>query len=142
MLFSVPAIKYVIITSDSLASFVGLWFVSDSFFFGITHVGGQLVDDEREGQQSATSRAASLIAATIRFRRALLNETLEPDIFHVGTTAKNDTFRNFMRLVPRSMSYYVAYAANSYPLDMSQYARVLLRNPSRYSSSRYYLVRF
>lgn len=82
----------------------------------------QLVDDARNADM--LRRAASLIASTLRFRAALLDETLLPDVYHMGKAAQTDAFLHLLRLVPRSAAYYLAYAANSYALDMSQYARL------------------
>jgi carnitine O-palmitoyltransferase 2 len=82
----------------------------------------QLVDDARNAD--AHRRAASLIASMLRFRAALLAETLLPDVYHVGKLAQSDAFYHALRLLPRAATYYAAYAAQSYPLDMSQYGRL------------------
>ena len=79
----------------------------------------QLVDDART--KDACVRAASLLESTMRFRDALRSETLEPDIFHMGTKAQQAWFKRLVLLVPQRWAYYAAYAVKSYPLDMSQY---------------------
>ncbi len=79
----------------------------------------QLVDDRRTPDQCV--RAASLVASSVRFLLALRNETLLPDIYHVGHTAQKAWFRYAVTFVPKQLAYYAAYLAKSYPLDMSQY---------------------
>ena len=79
----------------------------------------QLVDDRRTSDQCV--RAASLVASSVRFVTALRRETLEPDVYHVGTTAQQPWFKLGVTFVPRRLAYYCAYLVKSYPLDMSQY---------------------
>jgi carnitine O-palmitoyltransferase 2 len=82
----------------------------------------QLIDDPRT--QDPCVRAASLISSCMRFYKALKDSILEPDIFHMGTTAQTPWFKTAVTLLPRSITYYAAYAAKSYPLDMSQYPQL------------------
>ncbi len=80
----------------------------------------KLVDDRRTSDMCV--RAASLVASSVRFLQALRNETLEPDVFHMGEVGEKRWFKNAVTLlVPQRFSYYAAYAVKSYPLDMSQY---------------------
>lgn len=67
-------------------------------------------------------RAVNFIHAAVLFRNALEDGLLEPDIFHLNPQ-KSDTelFRNIVRLVPSSFSWYMAYLWKAFPLDMSQY---------------------
>lgn len=60
----------------------------------------------------------------LRFRSALRDRTLLPDVYHMGSIAQQPWFYQLLRLVPSKLAYYVAYAAQSYPLDMSQYPRL------------------
>ncbi len=61
-------------------------------------------------------------ALTMRCTRK--DETLEPDIYHMGTIAQQPWFKFAVTLLPRQLTYYAAYFAKSYPLDMSQYPRL------------------
>ena len=80
----------------------------------------QLVDDPRCGGDQVV-RAASLVESAVRFWRALQEQTLEPDVFHMGTTAQQPWFKTLVTFLPRSAAYYAAYLVKSYPLDMAQY---------------------
>lgn len=51
----------------------------------------KLVDDKRT--RDMTTRAASLVASSVRFLQALRNETLEPDVFHVGDVGEERWFK-------------------------------------------------
>ena len=79
----------------------------------------QLVDDKRTVHPLV--RAASLVASSVRFVQALRAETLEPDIYHMGTIAQKPLFKSLVTLLPKKLAYPAAYLAKSYPLDMSQY---------------------
>lgn len=83
----------------------------------------QFVDDARTSDPCV--RAASLVHSAMFFYKALSDETLEADVFHVGTTAQEAWFKRAVMMVPKSLTYYAAYAAKSYPLDMSQYPWLL-----------------
>lgn len=82
----------------------------------------QLSDDPRTNDPCV--RAASLVNSSMRFYSALKSSTLEPDIYHMGTTAQSAWFKTAVTLLPRSITYYAAYLAKSYPLDMSQYPQL------------------
>uniref|UniRef100_A0A4W3J4N0 Carnitine O-palmitoyltransferase 2, mitochondrial n=1 Tax=Callorhinchus milii TaxID=7868 RepID=A0A4W3J4N0_CALMI len=70
-------------------------------------------------------RATNLTVSALRFLKTLRAGLLEPEIFHLNPS-RSDTlaFRRVVRWVPASLSWYVAYMANAYPLDMSQYHRL------------------
>ncbi|XP_074524076.1 carnitine O-palmitoyltransferase 2, mitochondrial [Halichoeres trimaculatus] len=70
-------------------------------------------------------RATNMVCSAVRFMKTLRAELLEPEVFHLNP-AKSDTdrFKNFIRWVPSSLSWYGAYMVNAYPLDMSQYFRL------------------
>ncbi|KAM5149093.1 carnitine O-palmitoyltransferase 2, mitochondrial [Mantella aurantiaca] len=71
-------------------------------------------------------RATNMTVSAMRFLKTIRAGNLEPEIFHLNP-AKSDTqrFRKLIRLVPPSLSWYGAYMVNAYPLDMSQYFRLL-----------------
>lgn len=71
-------------------------------------------------------RATNFVRAAVLFRNALEEGQLEPDMFHLNP-AKSDTelFRNTVRLVPSSLSWYAAYLWKVFPLDMTQYPHLL-----------------
>ncbi|XP_055363849.1 carnitine O-palmitoyltransferase 2, mitochondrial isoform X2 [Betta splendens] len=70
-------------------------------------------------------RASNMVCSAVRFMKTLRAGLLEPEVFHLNP-AKSDTdgFKNFIRWVPSSLSWYGAYMVNAYPLDMSQYFRL------------------
>ncbi|XP_018407983.1 PREDICTED: carnitine O-palmitoyltransferase 2, mitochondrial [Nanorana parkeri] len=70
-------------------------------------------------------RATNMTVSAMRFLKTMRAGYLEPEIFHLNP-AKSDTqrFRNLIRFVPSSLSWYGAYMVNAYPLDMSQYFRL------------------
>jgi carnitine O-palmitoyltransferase 2 len=82
----------------------------------------QLADDVRNNEMHR--RAASLVASMLRFRAALRDQTLLPDVYHMGKIAQQAWFQQLLRIVPSNLAYYFAYAVKSYPLDMSQYPRL------------------
>ncbi|XP_044217784.1 carnitine O-palmitoyltransferase 2, mitochondrial [Thunnus albacares] len=70
-------------------------------------------------------RATNMVCSAVRFMKTLRAGVLEPEVFHLNP-AKSDTdgFKNLIRWVPSSLSWYGAYMVNAYPLDMSQYFRL------------------
>uniref|UniRef100_A0A8D0HBD4 Carnitine O-palmitoyltransferase 2, mitochondrial n=1 Tax=Sphenodon punctatus TaxID=8508 RepID=A0A8D0HBD4_SPHPU len=78
--------------------------------------------DEYNGQ---LTRATNMTVSAIRFLKTLRDGCLEPEVFHLNP-AKSDTptFKNLIRFVPSSLSWFGAYMVNAYPLDMSQYFRL------------------
>ncbi|XP_014859790.1 PREDICTED: carnitine O-palmitoyltransferase 2, mitochondrial [Poecilia mexicana] len=70
-------------------------------------------------------RSTNMVCSAVRFMKTLRAGLLEPEVFHLNP-AKSDTdsFKNFIRWVPSSLSWYGAYMVNAYPLDMSQYFRL------------------
>ncbi|XP_069794567.1 carnitine O-palmitoyltransferase 2, mitochondrial isoform X2 [Narcine bancroftii] len=70
-------------------------------------------------------RATNMTVSAVRFMKTFRAGLLEPEIFHLNP-AKSDTslFKNIIRFVPTSVSWYGAYLINAYPLDMSQYYRL------------------
>eukprot|EP00002_Diphylleia_rotans_P020437 TRINITY_DN3965_c0_g1_i1.p1 TRINITY_DN3965_c0_g1~~TRINITY_DN3965_c0_g1_i1.p1 ORF type:complete len:661 (+),score=166.79 TRINITY_DN3965_c0_g1_i1:47-2029(+) len=89
----------------------------------------QFLADPRAEFNTQSRRAATLIASSLKFYDALSNETLEPDVFHMGHIATQSWFKNLVNFLPKQIAYYAAYAVESYPLDMSQY-------PKLFSSTR------
>nr|QFF91503.1 carnitine O-palmitoyltransferase [Potamotrygon motoro] len=70
-------------------------------------------------------RATNMTVSAVRFMKTFHAGLLEPEIFHLNP-AKSDTalFKNIIRFVPTSVSWYGAYLVNAYPLDMSQYYKL------------------
>lgn len=70
-------------------------------------------------------RATNMVCSAVRFMKTLRAGLLEPEVFHLNP-AKSDTnqFKNLIRWVPSSLSWYGAYMVNAFPLDMSQYFRL------------------
>ncbi|XP_074850301.1 carnitine O-palmitoyltransferase 2, mitochondrial-like isoform X2 [Carettochelys insculpta] len=86
--------------------------------------------DPKEGYNSQVVRATNLVVSSIKFLNSLKNECLRPDIYYVNPKwSQSRPFKNFIRLLPTSVSWYGAYMVNAYPLDMSQYKRLF--NSSR-----------
>ncbi|XP_032237594.2 carnitine O-palmitoyltransferase 2, mitochondrial [Nematostella vectensis] len=83
------------------------------------------IDDPKPEQNDQLIRATNIIYSAMRFKNALDDLTLEPDIFHLNPK-KSDTdwFKNIIRFVPGSLSWYGAFLVKAFPLDMSQYGRL------------------
>ncbi|XP_047231465.1 carnitine O-palmitoyltransferase 2, mitochondrial [Girardinichthys multiradiatus] len=81
--------------------------------------------DPKEEYNEQLVRSANMVCSAVRFMKTLRAGLLEPEVFHLNP-AKSDTdsFKNFIRWVPPSLSWYGAYMVNAYPLDMSQYFRL------------------
>lgn len=79
--------------------------------------------DPRTSDQA--DRATNLIYSAVRFRNALADGKLEPEVYHLNPE-KSDTemFRNVIRFVPSALSWYAAFLVKAFPLDMSQYSRL------------------
>lgn len=70
-------------------------------------------------------RATNMVCSAVRFMKTLRAGLLEPEVFHLNPVKSDtDSFKNFIRWVPSSLSWYGAYMVNAYPLDMSQYFRL------------------
>ncbi|XP_043986286.1 carnitine O-palmitoyltransferase 2, mitochondrial isoform X1 [Gambusia affinis] len=81
--------------------------------------------DPKTGYNEQLVRSTNMVCSAVRFMKTLRAGLLEPEVFHLNP-AKSDTdsFKNFIRWVPSSLSWYGAYMVNAYPLDMSQYFRL------------------
>jgi len=73
-------------------------------------------------QNTQLARATTLIKSSLKFKRSLEEQVLEPEIFHVGKGFPSDFQKKLIALTPQSLSWYHAYLYNSYALDMSQYS--------------------
>lgn len=86
------------------------------------------------------SRATNFAISFARFRRALDNNMLAPEVFHLNPK-KSDTklFRNVCKMLPPSLSWYGAVAFKAFPLDMSQYKSLFngTRIPKREKDALY-----
>lgn len=78
--------------------------------------------DSRPEYNEQLVRTANLVISTLRFRRSLITCTLKPEVYHMNPK-KTDTdfYHTVTRLMPSSVSTYVSFLFNAYPLDMSQY---------------------
>lgn len=81
--------------------------------------------DPKKEYNDQLLRSTNMVCSAVRFMKTLRAGLLEPEVFHLNP-AKSDTqkFKNFIRWVPPSLSWYGAYMVNAYPLDMSQYFRL------------------
>lgn len=81
--------------------------------------------DTKQEYNDQLVRSTNMVCSAVRFMKTLRAGLLEPEVFHLNP-AKSDTqtFKNFIRWVPPSLSWYGAYMVNAYPLDMSQYFRL------------------
>lgn len=71
------------------------------------------------------TRAADICHAAARYYASLKANNLQPDAFHMKPHLSKHPLVEFgISMLPSSLSYYGAYAAGAYPLDMSQYARL------------------
>jgi carnitine O-palmitoyltransferase 2 len=71
------------------------------------------------------TRAADICHAAARYYASLKANNLMPDAFHMKPhLSKNPLVEFGISSLPSSVSYYAAYAAGAYPLDMSQYSRL------------------
>ena len=79
-------------------------------------------DEENPRKMEQATRAANLVVSSVRFYQTLRDEQLEPDIFHTKPEkSKTSLFESAVSLIPEKFSFYGAYLAGAYPLDMSQY---------------------
>jgi len=106
--------------------------------------------DEIPEKNEQCQAAANLLAAAVRFKRTLEADKLEPDAFALNPKLYDQSWvRTGISLLPSSLSFYGAYATNTYPLDMSQYrnlfssTRIPLKGKDElrtYSGSRHVVV--
>jgi len=96
----------------------------DAFPLNLTpQLSWKLHADPAKNEQAV--RAADLCRAASRFYVSYRNRTLLPDVFHTKPEmSKHPAFEAVTAALPTSVSYYAAYAAGAYPLDMSQYDRL------------------
>ena len=79
-------------------------------------------DEENPRKMEQATRAANLVVSSVRFYQTLRDEQLEPDVFHTKPEkSKTSLFESAVSLIPEKFSFYGAYLAGAYPLDMSQY---------------------
>eukprot|EP00162_Nutomonas_longa_P006293 comp16869_c0_seq1/m.27530 comp16869_c0_seq1/g.27530 ORF comp16869_c0_seq1/g.27530 comp16869_c0_seq1/m.27530 type:complete len:659 (+) comp16869_c0_seq1:3-1979(+) len=69
------------------------------------------------------NRATRMIYSSARFARALRDQTIIPEVFHMKPQNSNtEKFFGMASYYPRSLAYYWGYWNEAYALDMSQYA--------------------
>eukprot|EP00008_Paramoeba_atlantica_P000467 CAMPEP_0201505228 /NCGR_PEP_ID=MMETSP0151_2-20130828/85650_1 /ASSEMBLY_ACC=CAM_ASM_000257 /TAXON_ID=200890 /ORGANISM="Paramoeba atlantica, Strain 621/1 / CCAP 1560/9" /LENGTH=561 /DNA_ID=CAMNT_0047899063 /DNA_START=355 /DNA_END=2040 /DNA_ORIENTATION=+ len=85
-------------------------------------------------EKDINARLSTLIWSSLRYREALNNQSLEPDVFHLGTVTDKSWFKMLASFAPRSFAYALPYLFNGYPLDMSQHQRMFggARIPHKY----------
>lgn len=82
-----------------------------------------MAPDPKPAFNEQITRATNLAISIGRFKRALDEACLSPEVFHLNPK-KSDTelFRSVSRLVPSKLAFYAAAALfKAYPLDMSQH---------------------
>jgi carnitine O-palmitoyltransferase 2 len=80
-------------------------------------------DDQR--QLKAAARLTNYIVSSVRFMNSLRANQLDPEVYHLNPNkSNNDRFRQYLRYVPKRISFYGAVLQKAYPLDMSQYGRL------------------
>ena len=68
-------------------------------------------DEEGAGRGTQVGRAARMLHASMTFMRTLESGMLEPDVFHTAPhRSQTAAFREVVRLLPRSISFYGAAA--------------------------------
>ncbi|XP_020368798.2 carnitine O-palmitoyltransferase 2, mitochondrial [Rhincodon typus] len=81
--------------------------------------------DPNSANNDQVTRATNMTVSALRFMKTFRAGLLEPEIFHLNPAKSNtSSFKNIIRFVPPSLSWYGAYMVNAYPLDMSQYYRL------------------
>ncbi|PIK40111.1 putative carnitine O-palmitoyltransferase 2, mitochondrial [Apostichopus japonicus] len=83
-------------------------------------------NDERAEYNEPVLRAANMTVAAMRFAKTMRASKLAPEIYHLNAE-KSDTerFRKIARLIPSRFAAYYAILNKAFPLDMSQYFRLL-----------------
>uniref|UniRef100_A0A1A7XBF5 Carnitine O-palmitoyltransferase 2, mitochondrial n=1 Tax=Iconisemion striatum TaxID=60296 RepID=A0A1A7XBF5_9TELE len=81
--------------------------------------------DPKKDYNNQLVRSTNMVCSAVRFMKTLRAGSLAPEVFHLNPEKSDtDRFKNFIRWVPSSLSWYGAYMVNAYPLDMSQYFRL------------------
>ncbi|XP_030571120.1 carnitine O-palmitoyltransferase 2, mitochondrial [Drosophila novamexicana] len=82
--------------------------------------------DPRPEYQPQLTRATNLIISSLRFWRSLQANILEPEVYHMNPKKTNTaSYRRWMAIAPKAFATYASYAFKAFPLDMSQYSRLL-----------------
>ncbi|KAL5014600.1 hypothetical protein ScPMuIL_008870 [Solemya velum] len=82
-------------------------------------------DDPQPGYMTQLIRATNMVVSSMRFMKTLRANILEPEVYHLDPkTSDTLKFRKFVRLLPKSVSFYGAYWYKAFPLDMSQYGNL------------------
>lgn len=84
-----------------------------------------LVFTEDQKQLQPAARITNYIVSSVRFMNTLRAKRLDPEVYHLNPKkSNNDRFRQYLRFVPKQISFYGAVLQKAYPLDMSQYDRL------------------
>ena len=79
-------------------------------------------DEKIASKNDQALRTANLLVSSARFYRTLLDEKLEPDLFHTQPAkSKTSRFETLCKWTPKPFAFYTSYLHGCYPLDMSQY---------------------
>lgn len=78
-------------------------------------------DAATEGLNHQLVRSTNLLVSTMRFKRSLEENVLEPEVFHLNPKKIPKSYTKVMSLVPDSIATYVSFMFKAFPLDMSQY---------------------
>ncbi|KAA0198979.1 hypothetical protein HAZT_HAZT010761 [Hyalella azteca] len=71
-------------------------------------------------------RATNMLVSSARFLRTFRAGLLEPEVYHLDPAKSNTPFyRRAVGLAPQMLASFVSYAFKAFPLDMSQYSRLL-----------------
>lgn len=80
-------------------------------------------DDQK--QLTPAARLTNYVVSSVRFMNSLRANSLDPEVYHLYPKKTNtDRFRQYLRFVPKAISFYGAMIQKAYPLDMSQYSRL------------------
>eukprot|EP00942_MAST-04A_sp_MAST-4A-sp1_P014945 g14945.t1 len=83
------------------------------------YIGWADIPDNEEQMEQGT-RATNLIISSLIYFRTLRDEKLNPIIFHQKPEkTKNKVWETFIKLIPRKLAFYGAYAFGAVPIDMT-----------------------
>jgi len=82
-------------------------------------------DDPRPEYNDQLLRATNILLSSLRFAKTLRANILEPEVYHLDPKKSDtDSFKKFVRMLPKSLSWYGAYWYKAFPLDMSQFGNL------------------
>lgn len=78
-------------------------------------------DAPTSGLNDQLVRSTNFIISSIRFKRSLEENLLEPEVFHLKPDKVSKHYKNVIAWTPEAIATYVSFAFKAFPLDMSQY---------------------